>query len=380
MTDVPQRTRGFQLGSAFGGRIVVQGSTVLMLLVLAWLFATGGGADLTRRTFTIGLILALLLFVSVFLHELAHAATAKALGRDVHEIVITLWGGRTSFDATDLTPRVAGITAAAGPLANLVLAGLAYVVLISGIVDVTWIDLVEGDITGYIIVRYLVVANLVLAAFNALPGIPMDGGRVLESIVWAVTGDRWKGVTIAAWGGRVVAVGVVVVALGIPLADGRAPTLFDVVWAGLIAAILWPATTQALHAVHYLSRREGVTAGGLMVPAVAAPYTDSVAQALAAADATGAREVVVMGADGAAAGHFPVAVGQEVPEQVRHDTTLSAVLMPMARGTEVDAALAGDSLVLAMRQWWGKTDGWIVMDQGRPVGVLRLSDVMEALR
>ncbi|WP_084103968.1 M50 family metallopeptidase [Demequina sp. NBRC 110056] len=380
MTESPQRTRGFQLGRAFGGRIIVQPSTLVMLVLLAFLFSTGGGADLTRRGFTIGLILAVLLFVSVFLHELSHAATAKALGREVHEVVITLWGGHTSFDARGLTPRDNGLTAAAGPLTNLVISGLAYALLATGAFDITLVDLVEGDITGYLIVQYLAVANLILAIFNALPGIPMDGGRVLESVVWAVTKDRWRGVIVAAWGGRVIAVGVVLYALGAPLAAGRTPTVFDVLWAGLIAVILWPAASQALRAAQHLSKREVVSAGSVMVPAIAVPYTASVDQALAAAVAAGAREVVVTGADGAVAGHFPVAIGEAVPAESRDATALTSVLMPVPRGSEVPPTLGGEELVMRLREWWGKTDGWVVVDSGRPVGVARLSDVMEALR
>lgn len=379
MTDDTPRTRGLSLGTAFGGRIVVQLSTLVMLVVLALVFSTNGGQDLTRRGFTIGLVLALLLFVSVFLHELAHAATARALGRRVHEVVITLWGGHTSFDAQGITPRVAGLTAAAGPLANLAIGGIGTAVLATGALDVTLIQLLEGDITAYGLVRYLVIANFLLAAFNALPGIPMDGGRVLESIVWAVTGNRWRGVIVAAWGGRVVAVAVVVAAFSLPLVQGRSLELFDVLWAGLVFMILWPAASQSLTAARRLDRQDTVTVGAHLVPAVPVEHSATVADALARAEQAGAREVVVLGADGVAAGHFPVAIGHAVPDEDRAVTLLSSVLMPVPRGTEVGPDLGGEELVEAINTWWGRTDGWVVADEGRVVGVVRLSDLMEAL-
>lgn len=380
MTPEPQATRGIRLGSAFGGRIVVQPSTLLMLAVLAFFFGTNNGQELTQRGFTIGLILAVLLFVSVFLHELAHAAAARALGRQVHEVVITLWGGHTSFDARGMTPRVAGLTAIAGPAANLVIAGIAWGVLATGALDVTLIDLIEGDVTAYLLVRYLAWANLVLAIFNALPGIPMDGGRVLESVVWAVTGDRYRGVIVAAWGGRVVVLGVIAVAVGGPFAAGRAPDVFDLMWAALVAIILWPAATQALRAAKYLRQRDRLSAGTIAVPALGVPYTTSVADAIAAADAAGAREVVMLGADGAPAGHFPVDIARQVPQEDRDSTQLTSVVMPLPRGAEVPASLGGEELVNALREWWGKTDGWVVKEADRVTGVARLSDVMEALR
>ncbi|MFN3866752.1 MAG: peptidase M50, partial [Demequina sp.] len=132
MTAAQRPTRGLSLGRAFGGRIIVQPSTVVMLAILAFLFATNGGGQLDRRSFTVGLVLAVLLFASVLVHEIAHAAAARAFGRQVHEVVLTLWGGHTTFDARGMTPLVSGVTALVGPLANVGVAGLGALALGSG--------------------------------------------------------------------------------------------------------------------------------------------------------------------------------------------------------------------------------------------------------
>ena len=378
MTDAPRPTRGIPLGRAFGGRIVVQPSTLLMLVLLAFLFATQGQATLDRRSFTLGLLLAVLLFASVLVHELAHAAAARAFRRQVHEVVLTLWGGHTSFDAEGITPRVSGLTAAAGPVANLVLAGIGGAALASGALDVTLIQLIDGDITAYLVVRYLTTVNLLLAAFNALPGIPMDGGRVLEAIVWRLTGDRYRALAVAAWSGRVIAIGVVLYALAAPIMAGRTPTLFDIAWAGLIFVILWPAASSALRAATVLGRRERVAAGAVMVGAVPVAFDASVAQALQAAEEAGAQEVVVLAGDGAPAGHFPASLAAAVPAEARATAGLQSVTMPLPRGASVDAELGGDDLVALLREWWGRTDVWTVSEQGRVIGVVRLADVMRA--
>ncbi|MFV0287309.1 MAG: site-2 protease family protein [Demequina sp.] len=380
MTPSPRPTRGLTLGRAFGARIVVQPSTLVMLVLLALLFATSGGVELDRRTFTIGLVLALLLFVSVFLHELAHAATARAFKRDVSEIVLTLWGGHTSYDARGLTPLVSGVTSASGPVANLVIAGLAWLPIATGLLEPSLAQWLSGSVTVYGIVAWLAWANLVLAAFNALPGIPMDGGRVLEAIVWAVTGNRFRGMIVAAWGGRVVAVGVLMVGLSVPYLQGRTPDLFDIGWSLLIVAILWPAATQALRVARALDKRSAVTARALAVGAVALPFSVSVADARAAASAAGADEVVVLGADGAAAGHFPVALTEAVEEAARPSTGLQSVTMPLPRGAAVPIDADGDALVDALQEWWGRTDVWIAVDEGAIVGVVRLADAMKALQ
>jgi len=370
MTSEPKPTRGLVLGKILGARIVVQPSTALMLVVLALLFSSGPGLELTARTFADGLMLALLLFVSVFLHELAHAVTARGFGREVREIVITLWGGHTSFDAKGLTPVVNGATAAAGPAANLLIALALQGLLITGIVD--------GRAAA--IISWLVFANVLLAIFNALPGIPMDGGRVLEAIVWAISGSHHRGTVVAAWGGRVVAILVVAFALLAPLASGGTPGVFEFVWAALIFGVLWPAASSALSMSRLMARREHFTVHSLVVPAVALPHDITVGDARAQARAVNAEEVVVMAPDGAPAGHFPVSLTEAVPVAEQDTTSLQSVTMPVPRGAHLDISVGGDDLIDALKQWWGKTDVWVVMEGGRVIGVVKLADALKAAR
>jgi Zn-dependent protease len=369
MTDTPP-TKGIQIGRLLGARIVLQPSTLLMIALLAWVFASSGGT-VTGRTFGLGVVLAVLLFISVFLHELAHAIAARGFKRQVREIVITLWGGHTSFDSAGMTPFVNAVTAMVGPLMNVLIALAAFAVSTTGAVS--------GSVAA--VLTWLAGANMFLAIFNALPGIPMDGGRVLESIVWGVSGNRHRGTVVAAWGGRVVAIGVVLYAVITPLASGEQIDIFNLVLAFLIASVLWPAASAALKYSQVMGRREGLTVAKLMVPAVAVPYELSVAQAREAAHAVAAREVVILSADGAPAGHFPVALTDEVPEGVRTTTGLQSVTMPLPRGALVAAGLTGEDLVRSVREWWGKTDVWVVTDaSGAVVGVVQLSAVLEALK
>lgn len=380
MTDQHRPTKGFGLGRLFGARIVIQPSTVLMLILLAVLFNTGSGQELNRQTFAAGLLLAVLLFVSVFLHELAHAAAARAFGRQVREVVITLWGGHTSFDAEAMTPRVAGLTAAAGPAANLVIAIVALGVLATGVLAPADAAPASTVVTPLSVLQWVAWANVVLAVFNALPGIPMDGGRVLEAVVWAVTKDRHRGTRVAAWAGRVLAVAVVVTAVALPLSQGRSPQLFEMVWAMLIFTILWPSASAALRVSRVLGKRERVTVASLMQPAVGVPYQDSVEQARAAAHQAQAAHVVVLAADGTAAGHFPVSLTDAVAAEARPTTALSAVIMPLPRGAQVAPSLTGDDLIGALQRWWGSAEVWAVVDHDTVVGLVPLRSVMEALQ
>jgi Zn-dependent protease len=370
MTDTPPPTKGIQIGRLLGARLVLQPSTLLMIALLAWVFASSGG-QVTGRTFGLGVVLAVLLFVSVFLHEVAHAIAARGFKRQVREIVITLWGGHTSFDSAGMTPFVNAVTAIVGPLMNVLIALVAFAVTVSGTVT--------GSVAA--VLTWLAGANMFLAIFNALPGIPMDGGRVLESIVWGVSGNRHRGTVVAAWGGRVVAVGVIIYAVAAPLSRGQQIDIFNLVLAFLIASVLWPAASAALKYSQVMGRRDGLSIAKIMVPAVAVPYDISVAQAREVAHAASAREVVILSADGAPAGHFPVALTDEIPAEARATTGLQSVTMPLPRGAEVTAALAGEDLVRSLREWWGKTDVWVVRDAGGQVtGVVQLSVVLEALK
>lgn len=369
MTDGGQRTKGIQLGRLLGARVVLQPSTLIMVALLAWVFASSGG-DVTSRTFALGVVLAVLLFASVFLHELSHAIAARAFKRQVREIVITLWGGHTSFDSVGMTPLVNAITAIAGPAMNVIIAVTSFAVANSG--------LVTGRPVAVLL--WLGGANVFLAIFNALPAIPMDGGRVLESLVWRLTGNRHRGTIVAAWGGRVVAVLVVVYAFAGPLLAGERPDVWNIMLAFLIASVLWPAASSALKYSQVMGRREGLSVAKIMVPAVAVHYDVSVAQARDAAHAAGAREVVILSADGAPAGHFPVDITNEVPEDARASTSLQAVTMPMPRGAEVPPTLGGEELVRALREWWGRTDVWVVRGDSGVTGIVRLQAVLDALK
>ncbi|WP_291382382.1 site-2 protease family protein [Demequina sp.] len=364
-----RRTRGLVVGRVLGAQVIVQPSTLLMLALLSYVFASASG-ETTASTLSIGVLLAVALMGSVLLHEFAHAIAARSFGRTVKEIVLTLWGGHTSFESHDMTPTVNGVTAAAGPAMNLVIAGAA---------SATMAFTQLGGVAGAV-VSYVAWANVLLAVFNLLPGIPMDGGRVLESVVWAITRNRNRGTVVAAWGGRVVAVGVVVYSIAGPLLSGGRPSLTSVVIAVLVFSILWPAASAALAFSSTMLRRDGVDVAGLMRAAVAVPYTYSVHEALGAAATAGVEEVVVLGADDAPAGRFPVEQAQAVPESARLTTSLQSVTTPVPRGSEIPAGAASDVMIPALREWWGKSDVWVVRDGKAVVGIVRLVDVLAALK
>lgn len=361
-----RRTKGLVIGKVFGAPVIVQPSTLVMVALIAYLFADAVG-ETSARSVSIGVVLALGLIVSVFLHELAHAIAARAFRRKVSEIVLTIWGGHTSFEAQNLKPAASAITALAGPTMNVVIFG----------VTATAAYTTDGLTSA--ILGNIAWSNLLLAAFNSLPGLPMDGGKVLEALVWAGAKSRDRGTWVAAWAGRIVAVGLVVVTLGWPIVRGGQPNLLDSMIAILVGGMLWSGASAALRFSKAMIRRDSLTAAGLMKVAVGVDYDITVAQALEAARSASAVDVVVLGADGAPAGFFPVSRGTEVPEGERATTSLRAVTSPLPRGAHIAAAAQSDVVIAELRHWWGRTEAWVVLDDERIVGVLRLVDVVAAL-
>lgn len=213
--------------------------TLLMVLLFAVLMypalARGGGGPLTAALLAVGIGVFMLL--SVLVHEGAHALTAHAFGARVDHIALTLWGGHTQYTARTMSAIGSVLVSLAGPAANLLLAAACF-----GLAQ----PLGPGTTAVFLSVSSWL--NLVLAVFNLLPGLPMDGGRALESLLGAVLRDPTLGTRITAWIGRGIAVAVVAVPLWRIVGDGGAGgfSLLTLVWAMLIAGMLWQGAGRAL--------------------------------------------------------------------------------------------------------------------------------------
>ena len=148
----------------------------------------------TTTYWVTGFVAALLLFVSVLLHELAHSLVARARGLPVRSITLFIFGGVSNLEEEPQQPRVEFVMSIVGPLTSLVLAGVCWGLF----------KLMAGQSTPVAATLfYLALINALLAGFNLLPAFPLDGGRVLRSILWGTTGSLTKATNIAAISGRV---------------------------------------------------------------------------------------------------------------------------------------------------------------------------------
>ncbi len=187
---------------------------VFIFMLLTWALSQGFFPQLypdweTTTYWITGGAAALLLFASVLIHELAHSLVAKARGIPVTSITLFILGGVSNLEEEPEKPRVELAMAIVGPLASLTLAGIFW-----GLLQL--VQDTQSPLAGML--TYLALVNTILAAFNLLPGFPLDGGRVLRSILWQKTGDLVKATNIAATVGRYM--GWALIALGLLLAFG----------------------------------------------------------------------------------------------------------------------------------------------------------------
>lgn len=370
MARLGRRTSsGWVIGHIRGVPVVFAPSWFVMAAILGVVFAPAitravPGAG-TVATVASAAAVPLMLLLGVLAHELAHGMAGHAVGSPPREYVLTLWGGHTQF-ATDMrTPGAAALVSVVGPLANALLAVVAWAA--QGLTD---------SAMATVLWQIAAVSNAVVAGFNLLPGYPLDGGRVLEAVVWRVTGDRLTGLAAAGWCGRVVAVLVAVGGLARPFLLGGRPSMFTVLWVVLLAGYLWTAAGQAVTIAHARRSAAGIDLRLLAERAVALPAGTPAA----AADAFGGHRIVLTDESGQVSGLVDPAALAQVPPPARASTPLSAVATVLPP-TSVVTQLTGAAGVAAAAQA-GRTSPVVVLvdDADGVVGILSLQRLDEALR
>ena len=232
---------GILIGRPFGVPVYVTPTWFLVAGLITWLFAPSVENDVPgigQWKYAVSLGYAVLLYGSVLIHELAHTVVALRGGLPVRRISLYFLGGVSEIGEASKNPRQEAWIAAAGPLVSVVLGVVAYAVG----------QALDPNTVGQSLADALLFSNLLVGVFNLLPGLPLDGGRVLAAAVWGATGRRHSGVVAAGWVGRGIAVLVLFLPTLIALAFGREPDLIDLVWGALLASFIWFGATQAVQA------------------------------------------------------------------------------------------------------------------------------------
>ncbi|XBP96623.1 site-2 protease family protein [Micromonospora sp. CCTCC AA 2012012] len=244
-------------------------------MLLLTLVVTVAYAVLARRQldlgplggYLIGLGFVVSLLGSVLLHELGHALTARRYGIGVRGITLELLGGYTELDRDAPSPRVELLVSLAGPAVSVVL-GAAGVAATLALPDGTL-----GDQLAF----QLAASNVVVAIFNSLPGLPLDGGRALRAAVWARTGDRHRGTEVAGQVGRIVAVGTVALVVVLTLRRALVPLALPLLL--LVALTLWRGAGQSIRMARISRRLPLVDLARLARPLLPVPAGTPLAEA-----------------------------------------------------------------------------------------------------
>jgi len=371
-TEQPPRPPGtFKVGTIDGSDILVTSSWFLIAGLIAVMMSPrveevqpGLGAF----KYVAGLAFAVVLYLSVLLHEVSHAMVAKRFGFPVRSITLHFLGGMTAIDGEARRPREEFWIAVVGPLTSIAV-GLAALGL--------WFATPEGLLR--MAVEGLAGANLVVGVLNLVPGLPLDGGRVLKAGVWSLTGNRLRGVVAAAWGGRATALLVVLWPVAAEQVFGTPPTVVDFMLAFVIGLFLWNGATQELASAKLRSRLPALVARDLARRTLSVPGDLPLAEAIRRAQEAGAGSIVTVTSDGRPVGVVNEAALLATPEERRPWVAVSTVARSVDEGLTLPATIHGEELVRAI----GRTPAseYLLMEEdGHIYGVLATTDVERAFR
>jgi Zn-dependent protease len=349
---------GVRVGRIGGVAVFVDLWWVLITLgIAAAMFVrVGPGSGSAAMPAVVSILGALMVLGSVLVHEVSHAIVARRLGIGVVSVSLFLFGGYSELEGEPARPRDELLVAGAGPAASLllgaILAGLAAAVPES----VTG----AGEVLGL-----LAVVNLAVAVFNLLPGLPLDGGRVLRSALWRVTGDTDRATRLAARAG--VVIGVLVAVSGVVAVWVAGTWVW--LWNTAVGVFLVRVALDAGRSVAPLE----VPAGLVVerdVPTVS--RLDSARAALARHGQRGPTRPIVVVGGGRVVGVVDGAALEGAPAAMVGD-----VMVPIERDDVVDAGTPVGE-VLDLIRATGRAV--VVVRRGRTIGVIGLSDIDSVMR
>lgn len=355
---------GLVVARPFGIPVYISPYWLLFAVVLVFLYANGAEANLasTESRYLVAAAFVLLLYVSVLVHELAHCVVARAFKLPVRKVLLYPLGGYSEIEQEPQSPGREALVSGAGPAVSLVIAAAGY-----GLARV-----VPSGLTHQLIDQ-LFIANLIVAIFNLLPGLPLDGGRIFRAGVWKITGRPLVATMAAAWAGRVLAVILVGLAL---YSQSTAHSLDGLSWLWLvvIAGFIWIQSTQAIRAAKIRERLPAVSARRLVRQAIPVPANLPLAEAVRRAQEAGARALVIADHEGTPTGLVSESAVLATPEERRPWIEVGSLARSLSPELVLHADIAGMDLIKAV-QGAPATEYLLIEPSGQVFGVLAAADL-----
>lgn len=361
-----------KIGTIAGSDVLVTPSWFIIAVLIAfmtapWIEAVEPGLGVLR--YVAGLAVAVVLYAAVLLHEAAHAFAARHFGYPVGSISLNFLGGATAMEAESKRPRDEFWIAAVGPLTSLAIGGVAYVVY----------QLFEPPGLVGLIIEVLSGTNFFVGLLNLVPGLPLDGGRLLKAGVWSVTGNVHRGSIVAGWVGRVAAF----LALLWPFAwvqlRGGTPSPLDYVIGVIIAMFLWSGASAAIVSGTVRAKLPSIVARQLARRTLAVPVDLPLAEAVRRAQEAQAGSIVTVAGDGRPVGLVHEAALLATPEDRRPWMATSSVTRSLVDGLTLPADIDGEDLIRAITKT-PAPEYLLVEPDGSIYGVLTTADVDAAFR
>ncbi|MCW2524879.1 MAG: hypothetical protein JWO63_3214 [Frankiales bacterium] len=331
-------------------------------------------ADISSAaSYALALVFALALAVSILAHELGHTLVSRALGLDVTRIVIFLLGGISEIEGDPARPRDEFAIAAAGPFVSFVLAAACW---LGGLP-------LDAHTSLGVMLALLAWSNLVVAVFNVLPGLPLDGGRLVQSAVWALGRSRSSGAVVAAWCGRGVAVllAIGVLAANVVLGNRETASITTLGAAAMgfaVAAFLWIGATQTLRVTAVSTRAAQLQIGSLLRRAAYLPAATPVSEAMRQVQAQSAGAIVVIDGAGRSRGLVRESDVRRLPPTQQPWTTIGELSRPLEPGLILEDWLDGQDLLARVRAN-PASEYLVVGSDGASRGVVATTDLARAL-
>ncbi|HWG64629.1 MAG TPA: site-2 protease family protein [Streptosporangiaceae bacterium] len=357
---------GLKIARPFGIPVYISPYWFVIAALFVMLYANSAAlATSGNARYVVAVAFVVLLYVSVLIHELSHSLVAIGFGLPVRRILLYPLGGFSEIEEEPPTPAKEFLVSAAGPLLSLALAAAGYGLLAG---------LHPHGLTG-LLIKQLVWANLLVGIFNLLPGLPLDGGRILRAAVWKVTGNPGSATVVAGWAGRVLGAGVLAVAL-VLLSSGRIQ-IFDAAYFAAIAAFMWVGASQSLRATKVRERLPTLQARTLARRAIPIEASLPLAEAVRRADQAGARALVIVDHD-----DRPIAIVNEgavmaTPPGRRPWIDAGSLARSLEAGLVLPADLSGMALLEAVKRS-PASEYLLVEPSGQVFGVLSATDLDQA--
>ncbi|MDT0203566.1 M50 family metallopeptidase [Nocardioides sp. AE5] len=359
----------FRIGQIAGVDVLITSSWFIIAALIAVVLAPRVESvqpGLGAWKYVAGVAFAVVLYLSVLLHEASHALVARHYGYPVTSITLHFLGGATMIEGEARRPRHEFWIAVVGPLTSIAV-GLAAIPL--------WFVTPEG--IARLCVEGLAGANLLVGVLNLVPGLPLDGGRVLKSAVWGMGGNAHRGTIAAGWGGRIFAVLALLWPLFMDVVLDIRPTLFDYLLAFIIGLFLWTGATASMQGARLRQRLPGIVARDLARRTLTVPEDLPVAEAVRRAQEAGAGGIVTMAPNGSPVGIVNEAALLATPEERRPWVAVSTVARSLEEGLSLPVGIVGEQLIRAITRLPAH-EYVLVEEDGSIYGVLATADVDQA--